>query len=993
MSLEKKIVTLFLTLGVSLALGGVLMLRLAVLPVFQDFESDFAQASQMRTLQALAKELDELGAHSLSLSQNPQLFDYAASGGADPVPSGLSQSRLRELQVDVVSVYDMAGTRVHHVGRSLPESDQDGTAKDVFAAEPGLVDATDVGRQVTGWMSVNRGIAQVSSAAIRNGDASGSAAGTVVMARFLNDARLEAIGQSASAQIALHPLSTKVISSADVSHHTLENLTGQAIAQIKVKAPRSLSRISSDLTRMVGALLIGLAVLFSVTSSLFVRQLVTEPLKTLNRKILAIRETGDLQFDTDTQTTDEIGLLSQEFATMTRQLSAGRAELEQARDEAVARSCAKSEFIARMSHEIRTPMSGVLGMTELLKHTPLSSKQMRYTNTILDSAKSLLDVINNVLDFSKIEAGKLQIDAVDVDLNSLVEEVVEGHAPLAHAQKTELMSVLPREAGRMVKLDALRLKQVLNNLISNALKFTHEGEVIVRMSTFDVNSGKLPVMFEVSDNGIGIDPEDQATIFESFAQAKGSTARTYGGSGLGLAICKQLVEQMGGELSVSSSPNKGSVFSFNLALELSGTTSKKVQELSAIAGCRVLVVDDNASNRGILEHQLLAWKVNARTESSSEEAYARLVSAMAHGNPYDMVLVDLDMPGMNGLDLIRTIRANPRFELLNILVLSSLAKPAPPELFDDFKVAGELSKPVRQSQLNYAVQAVMKHQPLRLPGKANPDSESRELEGRVLVVEDNEVNAEVARAMLESMGVEVDLAMNGLQGVEKVEAAQYDLILMDCQLPLMSGLEATETIRIQESESGARRVPIIAATANAFEADYEQCMQAGMDDCLSKPFTFDQLFYMLQDYLEPSKPSYSQNGAPAALDLATHSEPGRSVIDETTIRRLSQLQQPGAPNIVRKLLSLYLQSSSVIKDRLGNAIDSSDKLVVRESAHALKSSSLNVGAIELAELCKRLESIGRDGTLSEATDLRESLEQEYTRVVSAVKSELKGSHV
>ncbi|MFK8029938.1 MAG: response regulator [Gammaproteobacteria bacterium] len=1003
--------TLFIVLGFSFSLGSYLVVKIRMSEALRDFESESIEAALLRVENALDDDLSSLISIAMEYTSNNQVLNFLQDPASQPPPDSFDPGYLRSIGVDTLTYFNNAGERLTDaLGdiAALRENDVESGTFDSLVPRGSIAAGSLKNDMLVGVVMSRQGLLQITSHSLLEASESGATLGRLIVGRLLTNERLNGIGEVSRARVTLHPTleSARVMSdradgeplsqvgneTTTSGFHILKDINGKTVGVLEVQAQRRLSAVGNELVRNVTLFMLGLSTLFLVASSLLIRELILEPLRVLKDKILDLRQFGKLNLEVEEGRTDEVGILAGEFAVMMTELTEGKERLEQARDEAVAKSSAKSDFIARMSHEIRTPMSGVLGMTEILRSTPLSTKQRKYTETIYDSAQSLLGVINNILDFSKIEAGKLNLNFVDVQLNALVEEVVEAHAGHAHAQKTELMIVLPRESHSLVKTDPTRLKQVLNNLISNAIKFTQAGEVVVRLTSQPEQNGHQRVFFEVSDSGIGIGPEQQKCIFDSFTQAEESTTRIYGGSGLGLAICQQLIDQMGGELTVESAPHSGSVFSFSLELETShDIASQTAKQMESVDGKSVLIVDNSSTNRNILEHLLLGWNAVARTAASADEGYAKLIGAMSNCDPYDLVIVDLDMPEKTGFELIRSIRANPRLELLKIIVLSSLARPAREEMFTQYAVAGELSKPVLQSRLYYSLAAVMRHQLIDRP-ETYSGSSAVKLTGRVLVVEDNEVNRQVALSMLNSMGLEVELAVNGLEAVEKLASESFDLVLMDCQLPVMNGWKATETIRLQEVEANSRRTPIIAATANALKSDREHCLQAGMDDCLIKPFTTEQLYGVLNLYLHSAgeisgesneKLDFTGNGA-----TENESTAQEIAIDQSTLSRLSLLQQPGSPNIVRKLLSLYLQSSVVIKDRLGNAIDSSNGAVVRESAHALKSSSLNVGATGLAELCKRLESMGRDGTIQDSVSLRESLETEYTRVVTAVESEL-----
>jgi signal transduction histidine kinase/DNA-binding response OmpR family regulator len=524
------------------------------------------------------------------------------------------------------------------------------------------------------------------------------------------------------------------------------------------------------------------------------------------------------------------------------------AEATEARQAAEQASRAKSEFLARMSHEIRTPMNGVLGMTELMLGTSLNEKQHRFAKTIHQSAESLLTIINDVLDFSKIEAGRLELDSVEFDVAETLEEAAELLASRAHEKDLELLCAPPTKLETLVKGDPARLRQVLINLIGNAVKFTEQGEIVVRLTVTKDSPDAVMLRFEVTDTGVGIKDESQALIFDSFSQEDGSTTRRFGGTGLGLAISRQLVELMGGEIGVTSFPGQGSTFWFAVPFEKGANKDARLPR--SLAGVRVLVVDDNTTNREILEQQLSSWWVNTASAASAAEALTVLRSAAAAGAAFDLAILDVDMPEMNGVELARAIRDEAGLDL-KLLLLSSVAAGVKPSDCRELGIDGHISKPARQTQLYELVTTALNATGALDPAladaaEASPDTAER-LGGRVLLVEDNVVNQAVAMGMLDVLGCEVAVAVNGREAIDELGSETYDVVLMDCQMPIMDGFEATANIRAMDDNRS--RIPIIALTANAVDGDRDRCLSAGMDGYLSKPFTVEQLRAALEQHM------------------------------------------------------------------------------------------------------------------------------------------------
>ncbi|MEW6266801.1 MAG: response regulator [Thermodesulfobacteriota bacterium] len=736
------------------------------------------------------------------------------------------------------------------------------------------------------------------------------------------------------------------------------------------------------------------------STGLATRSVLTAPLKAKGGVLGALQVVDIRPGRFDASHLDFLELLATSAATaidnallfeQSQEHLADRLKLEMAKVAAESASRAKSDFLANMSHEIRTPLNGIIGLTELALNTALDDKQRNLMETIYSEATSLIGLISDILDFSKIEAEKLELENIPFDLGYLVEDVANGVAFGAEKKGLEFISYLaPNVSARLIG-DPGRLRQVLMNLTGNALKFTHQGEILLKCEKIEDMGDRIKLRFLVRDTGIGIPKEKQSSIFDVFTQVDSSTTRKYGGTGLGTAISKRLVELIGGEIGVESEEGRGSTFWFTLVLaKQTGERPLPVHIEDGLADRRILIVDDNATYRGVLKDYLLSWQGQVTEATSAAEALAILRHSASQKESFDLLLTDVQMPHADGFDLAEAVRADEAWRKTKIMVISTLGRIGDGRRCRELGIEGYLTKPIRRDDLYKALISVLHPasgeaiSDRTIPVTRHTISEAERKDVRILLVEDYPTNQAVALEHLRGAGYHVDLAEDGRQAVEAFKKRRYDLILMDIQMPVMDGLAATRAIRELSqkmhgvSSQGVTRpewTPIAAMTANVVKGDRERFLAAGMDDYLSKPLRRKDLLTLVQKWTR-TRPGDSTDepepSSPKPPEII-----GKAIDLDAPMDYEKALEEfMGKEEVLRRVLKEFLQNARGQVGLIRQALAEGRAETVAREAHSIKGGAANLTANDLARAALEIENMGRSGVLTSAEEAVKRLENE-----------------
>lgn len=1024
-SLQLKVASIFLLLALAFSVGSYLALQWMVLPAFTALEQAEAEEDLGRVKQLIDNELATLAGVARHYSASTASWNFLRGNNPSFPQEFVNSDNWPELNVELMSFFHADGTLLwgelidpatsEIVGlHNLPEQPMSRGREFIRLKK-------NIG-QLAGIVEGERGLLLVAMQPVHKDDGTGEAAGYLILGRFVSASRLEDYGSRIDVDFNLVPTpksatipatipektegelagahsdaATKYFPSHSVKYSYQEDIVtsaepmldvfGHYTISLEAYTPRMITKLGSGTNKISVAFLSIMSSLFVLLSWLSIRWLVVDPVTRLKSHMSSIRSTGDLSHSLDLGRNDELGELADEFSVMKTALAEAQRKLESARDEALLSGRRKSEFLASMGHEIRTPMNGVIGMTELLLKTELTQSQFHLTNTVRTSANSLVSVIDDILDFSEIGTGNVLLDPKPFILKTLVRDVNAVVAQPAHSKRLEYVYLEDNKLPIGIVADDRRIRQILINLISNAIKFTAEGEVVLSIvcekAWWDDGVEMGLFKFAVSDTGIGISPAVKDEIFSAFSQADKSSTRRFGGTGLGLSISKNLVELMGGEIGFESKEGEGAQFWFTLPVQLERSLVPPVQPGNipdgALEGRNILIVDDNATTRELLLSYAGAWGASAQASSSAAQALEAMQLAMNEGISFDIIVVDYHMPEADGLAFARNVLKEPQLGRPPLIILSSMAEEFSRQDMQSLGVRCYLEKPIlrddlyREIYLAVTTEAEEEGELLEahIPeSRIDEQEKPLDLNVEVLVAEDNAVNQELIQLVLQNFGCSIVIVDDGAQALAKLQQQTFDLVIMDCQMPVMDGFDASLQIREQNilTRTGVP-IPILALTANVMEGDKDRCLEVGMDSYIAKPFSSETLERAIRSLLPE--------------------EQAASSLDGQALARVREMQREGQPDILTKLIDLYLSTSPALIVDLESGMQSKNARMIEHSAHTLKSSSANLGALQFAELCAEVEVNAREGHLDNIDSQCRRVIEEFSQVCEVLGKERK----
>jgi signal transduction histidine kinase/DNA-binding response OmpR family regulator len=1006
-SLQKKIIAIFLCLGIGLIMGTYVVLKMSVFPAFNAIERQLAAESLSRVNQAITSELDTLLMFSREYGAWDETYRYVQDPEAFPefIEDNMYDDYWVQVNVHSMMIFNVEdqyiwGTLLDpKFGKS---SSLESDPLPDLAGSQILLQHNTIRSEKRGLIETPMGIILAVSVPILHSDDTGPIMGSVLAGRFLTDDLMAQLARKANVRVDLYRISdTKLpahiqtapqeLADTDVkfvtgiqedhvyTHSLLRDLSGQPIAVLETRTPRHISAAGAE-TITTALRFVSLAVILFISAAwLLLRFVVVRPISTLEAHMKRLRHTGDLSMRFASKRQDEIGSLALEFDKLTSDLNETQQNLQLSRDEAEASSQAKSIFLANMSHEIRTPMNGVVGMTEVLLATSLTEQQRYLATTIGTSGQVLLNVINNILDFSKISAGKMELDPKSFQLDQLTIDINAIMATSAQRKGLEYICHIDHDLPASVEADSQRIIQVLINLVGNAIKFTQAGQVSLSVkcarTPLDESGHDAILSFSVKDSGIGIPPDAQSLIFQSFSQSDSSTTRKYGGTGLGLTISKELVEAMGGELSVHSALHEGAEFSFTVPVTIVDDTQLEAPQ--SLVGLKVLAVVGNESSRAVLGDHLEYAKANWEAVGTAAAAVKKLDKATASVDRYELLLIDAHLSDADSLQFSEDLHDEVAYGRPRVIMLNAATDELTHDKLSAAGITDLIPKPVIAGELYRILCAAVAAETLEI----DPSVETREADSKlcanleILVVEDNRVNQELIVMLLQQLGARVTAADNGQEALGELAKHYFDLVIMDCQMPVMDGYEASRQIRKKNlCASNRSPMPILAMTANVH--DQEACFKAGMNAYISKPYKYHELLAALKPLLpvsdvEPSEPTPPADAAESGLDLEM-------------LNQLKDFQGEKGSDLLDRLIEIYLETSPALLDDLNTAVTKKNAAAIQLHAHSLKSNSARLGGTYLAALCYEMEEMGRTQNLDDRNRLLQILKEEFAIVAVAL---------